>query len=538
VPTIFVHSIFLPLPPKKMSTTKSSLFERISSCSLLLGALSIYVLLFSIKTYFTLPAPSDEMFYIDAAWKIYRGTYTPPTPSFPYHHYLRWPVILPLSFLFRIIGVSHLSYWMYALFWHFVIAALLYAICRPRVPVCSSLVVSTAPFLVPVDFLSPQILSEPPACACILLSCLLLTRPARGFSWQKSLLAGSAMALAISSTMVALFFVHVPLLCSFFVREDEKSDSKARFIAASLYLCGLAGCYFLIMAVEGFLFGDPLIQFKVLDWWHFRMRLHTGGFMKWLTDYHEPATFVLGFTLQIISSHLTWVCFLILTSAIALFQRQEAVDGAHDRLRPHTFWLLGSAAFVALELFSSLAVEKQYLRFASVPALLLTAGALFAVAEAAHRVDRTSWRIFVLLPAAVCLWLLSSQNIGKLVVDKDTNEYYQPASLIISDLSKTDPALLENGRVLIVTEVTQLPGLIWYGLAFQVYSHYKLVNAVFVAGTPEPAQIEKADRIYYVQSGSLAPDATSLQWTALPYDRSFGPPCPPVFVGQPFSGRL
>src|ERR1039458_8182598 len=78
------------------------------------------------------PSPSDDLFYIDAAWNLQNGTYRPPWAGAPYHHYLRWPVVLPLAALIRLFGVSQKSIAVFSILPHLGCALLLFLIFRDR----------------------------------------------------------------------------------------------------------------------------------------------------------------------------------------------------------------------------------------------------------------------------------------------------------------------------------------------------------------------------------------------------------------------
>ena len=107
------------------------------------------------------PRPTDDLFYIDAAYRISDGTYMTPTESFPYHHYLRWPVVLPLAGLFRAIGPTPTAIAAHTAIHLFLIGLTTYFIARrlSASPVHAALAALT-PLVVPAELMAFLVRSE------------------------------------------------------------------------------------------------------------------------------------------------------------------------------------------------------------------------------------------------------------------------------------------------------------------------------------------------------------------------------------------
>jgi hypothetical protein len=486
------------------------------------------------------PSPSDDLFYIDAAWNLQNGTYRPPWAGAPYHHYLRWPVVLPLAALIRLFGVSQKSIAVFSILPHLGCALLLFLIFRRlALPRLASVIVLLAPFAVDPFMLAPRPLSEA-TCASLLLSSLLcMILPGRRLRGVQYFIAGGCMALAIDATLVALFFALTPiafLTALHFTKSDAPRIERGTRRGASLtipiphrfvfpsaaYMLGLAITYGGILAAEGFLFGDPLLQFHIMEAWHLQS-LPAGGFLRWLTDYTVPASFIFGFSMAFFKEYKTFLIIFSAALVLYIFARRELSTRRSATLR--TLLISAVCSYLTIEVCGALAISKTYIRFVAVPTLLAasfiaaTASSLIVSRKQSRAIRGVSMLVILALAYTVCL------NTRKLVLDSGTTMYIRPIEQIMADLRHRN---VPPASAAIITDRDGVHGAIWYALAYRVYSGYALHNGQVTTAPDGPSESTPRGRVtYFVETDGKA--TTPLPRGFLPLSPA-GPPF--VFVQQ------
>src|SRR5690606_38576556 len=131
------------------------------------------------------------------------------------------------------------------------------------------------------------------------------------------------------------------------------------------------------------------------------------------------------------------------------------------------------------ELLGSLALGKEYLRFLAIPSLFLTAGALLVLGLFLGGVRDYPARLLPAAALAALALLVFRANLRQFDADIHTTHYAGACGLVIDDLEDRRPR--GRPRVLIVTEVPEVPALVGYRLACDVYSAYAFRSAQYVS---------------------------------------------------------
>jgi len=480
------------------------------------------------------PLPTDDMFYIDAAYRLQGGHYSAPRPDFPFHHYLRWAVFVPLAALIGGLGMSEGVLELQAVLWHVTIGLLLVMVLRRLgTPAKHAALAGLAPVLVPPTILAPRILSEAPMCVYLLASCALLLGATKR-DRARLVLAGAMLALAVNATLVAVFAAFVPLGLYLVDRWMRRSPGDPRIDGGELgrvlvpYAAGAAGVYAGILLGEGLAFGNPLLEFEALTWFHFRHRSVSEA-ATWSVDPRDPVQFVFAFALNMVRQMHWWLAFA--AASMAAFGVM-AIDGWRDGARraAASMWLLALAAYLVLELVAPLAIGKEPLRYLAVPVLLVTAGALVVLGAALDGARRPLRLVAAGAVAATALALFAS-NLRAFDPNGATVHYQTACSLVRDDVERRRPGL-KRSRVLVVSEVPELPSLVWYGLACNVYSNYRLDPVRYAKRDVEPAVIAAAEVLYYVAWREPARLPGAARWRQLAPAPDPPADAPTVFVAE------
>jgi hypothetical protein len=426
------------------------------------------------------PLPTDDLFYIDAAFKLQSGTYEAPTRGFPYHHYLRWPVILPLAALFFLFGVSEKTIGAYTLIYLMGISTATYfLILRLYGKHYLAAVASLAIVVVPAQMVTILVRSEPAALFWALVSLFLVAVPGRRFGRLKLLASGACFAFAVNATMIAVFSAPmVPIMLWYLRRRGANAKTLARSVG--LFLLGLWLTYEAIMLLEWIFLGDYLIQYKAIKWWHLRPTDEVVS----LSAYFDPdnrAYFVFGLLLNTLRSHP-----VLIALALLLLIARLATPLSRDRASAA---LLGMSlvSIITVELAGAFVVQKLYIRFLAIPFYLLCVYLLIQTTKLMQ-----TRRLGLLGVSAVLLLLLGihvQRNAGQYLTEDHVLHYYRdPIRLIKADIAEKD-ARSEVARVFF--ENNGLYGLIPWNWAVNCYSDYDLVGVeVLTSRVPSGNQEE------------------------------------------------
>jgi len=211
-----------------------------------------------------------------------------------------------------------------------------------------------------------------------------------------------------------------------------------------------------------------------------------------------------------------------------------AAAGWRDRSRRvvASTWLLGVCAYAVLELLAPVALDKHPLRYLAIPALLVTAGSLVVLGSALCSMRPGPVRLVAGGSLVLVTLPLFVSNLRQLDPNEAAVHYQEACSLVLHDVRGRRPRPAPS-RVLIAVEVPQLPSLVWYGIACNVYSDYLLQDARYVTRDVDPADVRAADVAYYIswkEPESLPPD---VHWRPLESDPGAPRGTPAVFVAEP-----
>ncbi len=471
------------------------------------------------------PLPTDDLFYIDAAFKLQSGTYEAPTLGFPYHHYLRWPVTLPLAASFFLFGVSEKTIGAYTLMYLVGISAATYfLILRLYGRQVLAAVASLAIVVVPAEIVTIVVRSEPAALFWALVSLLLAAAPGRRFGRLKLLASGACFALAVNATMIAVFSAPmVPIMLWYLRRRSTEAKTLARSVG--LFVLGLWLAYEAIMILEWIFLGDYLIQYKAVKWWHLQL---TNEVVP-LSAYFDPdnrSYFVFGLLLTVLRSHPVLIALVLLL----LIARQAAGFG-RDRASAA---LLGMSlvSIITVELARSLVVQKHYIRFLAIPFYLLCVYLLIQITKL-----MLTRRMGLLGVSAVLLLLLGihvTRNAGQYVREDHFLHYYRdPIRLIKADIAEKD-ARAEVARVFF--ENNGLDYLIPWNWAVNCYSDYDLVGAEVLTNAVPSGHPEELT--YFVSVSPPGPELIDAGFVKLAYPQPRAQSRPGVYVCWPGDRHL
>jgi len=453
------------------------------------------------------PRPTDDLFYVDAAWKIQSGHYTAPTPDFPYHHYLRWSVILPLALVMKLFGASEAVLRLYPLIYMGGASLLFAAVARTLTQSTpAAFAAALVPLLLPWGMAGVRILSEGPALAWFAVGLAVVIFWGDRAPRRALIAAGACTALTISANQTAVFSAFLlPLFV--LLREDGNWRRRAIQIAIA-YGAGLFGTYALIILAEGIAFGDPLIEVHAVSWWHFKsIEGETATFWR---EFFNPASneFALGFLVQILRSYPVFALLLLVLAALA-----------GRGLRNHnlvTLFGCGLLAWLALEFLGPFVVRKMYLRFAILPVATVTFCLACAAAEAMptfqSRWPAAAFAAALLFLAPMQTW----ENIKAAHNDVPTNYYREPFHMVVQHWTKTLPRA-KSDDIVVVSDVPTLPGLIGMPWAHNAYTHYKLLDR-FRQGAAADALSNPAPVRYFITQNGPGPELAGRGFVEIPPD--------------------
>lgn len=438
------------------------------------------------------PSPSDDLFYIDAAHEIATGTYQAPTPARPYHHYLRWPVTLPLAGIFATVGPGNAALAIYQLANLVAIALLatllVHALTRDW---AIAAVAALAPLLMPVDVLPVLIRSEPAALIAALAS---MTLAAIAYRRPRILpiLCGMCMAVAVNANNVSVFATPLPLLLLVDNR-DESLSWKKRIRRMLLFVFGAWLMYESIMFTEWLVLGDHMIQLKAMRWWHFRLtESHTGWSAHF--DPHDKERFVLGLSTNLVRRYPLFV--------LALFFAALIIPLTVPRIRAFSSRILPGAlaSIVLLEVAGGFVIQKIYLRFLAIPCFIIVVTLAAVVAGLFRRTRHGAASPIRRRPVAITSSLLAiilpitffecANARSMFTDDAPTRFYHDPVNLILHDMKRRK---LHAHQVAILCDRPGAPGLIPWRIALPCYSGFRLSDAAFGDNI---ASTQSADRAF------------------------------------------
>lgn len=482
--------------------------------------LAVYIYLLPVG-----PLPTDDLFYIDAAFKLQSGTYEAPTRGFPYHHYLRWPVTLPLAALFFLFGVSEKTIGAYTLMYLMGISAATYfLILRLYGKHYLAAVASLAMVVVPAQMVTIMVRSEPAALFWALVSLFLAAAPGRRFGRLKLLASGACFAFAVNATMIAVFSAPmVPIMLWYLRRRGTHAKTLARSVG--LFVLGLWLTYEAIMILEWIFLGDYLIQYKAVKWWHLQL---TNEVVP-LSAYFDPdnhAYFLFGLLLNVLRSHPVLIALVLLL----LIARLAAPPG-HDRASAA---LLGMSlvSIITIELAGALVVQKLYIRFLAIPFYLLCVYLLIQTTKLMQ-----TRRLGLVGVSAVLLLLLGihvQRNAGQYLTEDHFLHYYRdPIRLIKADIAEKDTPS-EVTRVFF--ENNGLHYLIPWNWAVNCYSDYDLAGVEVLTNTVPSGN--QAELTYFVSVSPPGPELIDAGFVRLAYPKPRAQLRPDVYVCWPDDRRL
>ncbi len=417
-----------------------------------------------------LPSADDEIFYFDAGYGLATGQYSPPSANHPFHHYLRWPVILPVGVWFKLIGPGELSYWFSAVGPHVACMILVFALFRKwgggwRASLAAA---ASVPFL-SFHLAQPRVLSEAPVAVLSLLTLLLVERAAASRSLMSWGLAGLAQAGALSASLVALFYIPGTIFLVL-MRSSRGLPWRAfplRDIVA--FGLGLIGGMVALSFLEFLVSGDFFLQLRVIQQWHLKTIAPTSSWIGGLFDPSDPERRLGGFVFKY-PFLMPWLTGAIVCAAMAWM---VSLNGRE--WRSPAFPAVGVAvlSLLALELFGPLAISKTYLRFTMFPVMLLTAGAFYA---AVSGVGSSGWfHRFIWFPTVVFGLLQGYENIQILRTKPCSSPYVTPISLIQEDAARRlGPEWAVSREFDLVTLEGNLPGLAPFAPAARAYTRFQL----------------------------------------------------------------
>lgn len=409
--------------------------------------------------------PTDDMFYVDAAWRLQSGTFEAPTPNSPYHHYLRWPVILPLSGLMALLGPSVILFKMYSLLYFVICSFALFLIIKKENPDSQwAWIGSLAPLIVPFEVLSPRVLSESVALAWFVTG-LALAICVQG-RWRNValVLAGVCAAVAINAAQVLLFATPAIWFASWYYNQVRAERKWTDVLVAGLVpALGAIAAYLIIIVMEGMVLGDALIQIKAIGWWHMKTISPASESFASLFNLGSPNN-IFGYLSNLTRAHFVFFLFLLCLGAIVLRWSPKL---------PSVILISGLIAFVALEVISPVVVDKDYLRFVATPLVLIVAGCVATIVPTLRTIslcaDEKVLFASLLLTAGLGFSFSARSNLASLQDDNWTTYFRAPIELIGETIAGYRIADADSAIHIIDSDI---PGLIPWGIAANVYSQY------------------------------------------------------------------
>lgn len=469
------------------------------------------------------PPPSDDVLYVDAAATLVGGNYSPPSANRPYHHYLRWPVVLPLALLFRILGYGAVAIAAFSALHVLAIGLLSYALVLrlSRDPPLAALA-AFAILLVPDDVFPAWhsvllVRSELPSLAWSMAAFVAIA--SAGADGKLSLfLAGALLAVAVNATQVTLFSAPAALVLIHSRLAREGRGGLVAFCAAgAVFLAGFAVLTGMVMAVEGVLFGDPLLQTRAVGWWQLLPTRLEDRLAAYL-DPGDGSRFAFAFLLRFWRDAPGFAFLAVLAVVSAL------VPSRKDPGPGRTLVGMACASFFALELVIPFVLEKVYFRFATVPSHLF---ALAIVVELARRLREARGIATALAPVGASLLAIGllAQQARSSHHQPWFRYYRDPIGLIRDDAERSG---VEPSAVRVFFEKDRVPGLIPWALAADVYGGYAFASERISPGRLPDAT---ADPSYYVQQTTASPAPVGFE--EIFYPSPIGEPRPRVYRSAP-----
>ncbi len=490
--------------------------------SFLLLLSGLYVFLF-IQYLPVGPAPTDDLFYVDAAHKLYSGTYTAPTKNFPYHHYLRWPVNLVIVGLFWLFGACEKTVGAYTLVHWLAISFLTYfVVFRLYGRHVYAAAASLAPLLMPASMQTFLVRSEPAAITWTLASFAFLVVRRPGWPRVRLLASGAAMALAVNATQVTAFSVPIVLVL---IRHLHVKDANRRTLLRkmAIFLVGLWAAYEMIMILEWIFLGDYLIQYKSITWWHMRPTEDAPTLAAFF-DPDNRLHFVLGLLLNLIRQQPLFIAVVVL---VLLGDRARL-----GRLTTPSTLLLTMClvSILCIEVFGAPVIRKVYVRFLAIPVYLLCVYLLIHLVALVRfdvfRADTVGLKVVLLLVFGIYAIRNCSAN---LTVDRWVPYYRNPIRIIMADVVAHGASPRDTD---ILFEDEGIHGLIQWDWAVRCYSDYTLAAAdVFTKAKPSRRRTDQLT--YFVATTDTPVDMARWGFTRLDDAKPPARPCPKVYVYRP-----
>ncbi len=389
-------------------------------------AIIIFVSAFFIITWNNVgvPGASDDALYIDAAYSFQTGNYKLKHVSF--HHYLRWPVIIPLALFIKILGPSPNTYSIFVFSIYLLIALCsLFILKSYKVKTPLALLSLLTPILVPVNVLSPQVLSEPISVLLCLLIILCHRKNHALNSKSYYFFIGLLIALFVNCTHINMLYI--PLMVSFFAYEKSKDLISYLKCSISIVLFSLV-FYLCIMSMEYIFFDDFFLQYNKIMNWHFKHHSLKSNLQKIFStqDYNH---FILGYLVILFKTNFAFCCTLVCGILFLNFRFKKI----------NYIYLHLLLTFLTLEFFSLFVVSKYYIRFAAVLIVLAT---LTTIVSLLNNYKNTySNKYLTPLMVIFALLFFYSTNIKTVSLRKPTGEIHKviKESLMDYEINNINP---------------------------------------------------------------------------------------------------
>ncbi len=466
--------------------------------------------------------PTDDLHYVDAAYRIVDGSYDVPSHERRIHQSVRWPVVLPLSGLFATFGPGDTSLAIFSLGCLVGIALLASTIvhCITRDWVIASAAALT-PLLMPADVLPILIRGEGPAVLGVLASIVLAVYSSRG-TRLFPLLSGMCMAVAFIADHTAVFSTFIPMML-LLNNGAESLTLVTRLRRGVLFAFG--GCLVCMSMLFGewLAFGDPLIQFKAFGWEHFPLNVDRVLWSARL-DPNDPERFVLGL--------LTWLVREQSVFALAMLFAAMSIALTTIRVRTLAGRILPGAiaSLIAIDIVSCFLLPHRSLRQLSVPCFVIWMTMIAVIAGIFRRdlrgksslLDRQPMAAMAVGSAfALALIIFATINSPRMLTNAESICFYRdPIRLISLDMHKRE---LNASEIVIVTDPSNDPGLIPQRLAVRCYSAFEFADtAIGSLGTTSQPAVGKF--VYYILADGASRPPDGAEVLDYPFERAIARP--------------
>lgn len=421
------------------------------------------------------PAPSGDLHFVDAAYRIIDGSYEVPSGARPIHQSVRWPVVLPLSGLFATFGPGDTSLAIFSLSC-LVGIALLAATIVHRITRDWVIASATAltPLLMPVDVLPIAIRGEGPAMLGVLASIVLAVHSSRGTRLYP-LLSGICMAVAVIADHAAFFSAIIPMML--LLNNGAESLTLIKRLRR-VVLFALGGCLLCVLMLFGewLAFGDPLIQLKAFGRAHFPLNADRVSWSARL-DPNEPERFVLGLLTWLVREQSVFV-LAMLFSALSIALTTIRVRTLAGRILPGAI-----ASLIAIDIFGGFLLPDRSLRQLSVPSFVIWMTMIAVIVGIFRRGLRGKSSLLDRRPIAamsvgsaftITLIIFATRNSPRMLTNAESTCFYRdPIRLVSLDIHKRE---LNPSEIVIVTDSLNEAGLIPQRLAVRCYSAFEFVD--------------------------------------------------------------